>query len=259
MTQLREYSSALQTLKMQEWAALAEFHAKDPRLLIHRIRESIKTIAGMPAINEPFRETPIKGLPIVGPAIKRTPDLAAHIFGREQWEVAGAPDLAFRSVCREISPLRSQTTSKKERSARRSIDLLLENAHDHTLIVAEAKIDNDSPTYPALIQALMYAVEMATTAQLHRVREHLSAPSILVDPPRVDIYLIAIKTARADKPSAESEAMTNRERIDRASKTIAKRLTESPVVSERVRRIAFLNGATADGALKLSSDRLDAT
>jgi hypothetical protein len=257
MTQLRDYSGALKALKMEEWVALAEFHAVDPGLLIHRVRESIKKMEAKmkaAAIDEPFRDTPIKDLPPAAPKITNTPELAAHIFDREEWAVAGAPELGFWPLGREISPLRSKLTQKELRAKRRSIDFLFRNAQDDRLIVAEAKIEDDSPTYSALIQALMYAVEMATPAQLDRVRKYLDAPSIVVDPPCVDIYLIAVKPNRGNEQAAKRNTVTNRERIDVASKKIVEQLVASPEVSKRVRRIAYINGVVSAGELMLSCE-----
>lgn len=236
---------------MEEWTALAELHAADPTLLIHRIRESIKTMAARAPIDEAFRETAVKDLPALVSEIKRTPDLAAHIFSREKWDVADRPELAFWPIGREVSPLRSKLILKEERADRRSLDLLLGNICDSSLIVAEAKINDDSPTYPALIQALMYAVEMATAAQLRRVRDHLDAASISVHPPRFDIYLIAIRPLGQSKPSAIPKAPTNRERIDVAAEKIAKQLVDVPDVNARVRRIAYINGTVETDGLNL--------
>ena len=73
----------------------------------------------------------------------------------------GYDALDFYYVDRELSPLR---TANKD-APRRSLDLLLANAHDQTPIFAELKIRGDKLAYFALIQVLMLALEFVVPAK----------------------------------------------------------------------------------------------
>ena len=63
ITHLRRYYDALIALFEQEQTALAELHARDPTLLIHRFRHSVKRLVNAPLIDAPFYPNGRKALP----------------------------------------------------------------------------------------------------------------------------------------------------------------------------------------------------
>lgn len=241
MTQLREYYDALHALKEQEQTALAEAHAKDPRLLLHRFRHSLKALDGL-AIDEPFyppqRKDPrTERTPVDG--IKKTIHFAAQVCDRRPRAVKGASSLAFRYVDRELFPLR---TTALGRVPRRSLDLLLANRDDRTPIFAELKIRGDRLAYFAFVQALMHAAELLLPTQRQRLSAHTHATHLewSQQGPFADIYIIAFE------PPTRG---TYRERSLVATEQIAKRILEYEEFSRYIRRIACVDAFVMDARL----------
>ena len=233
-TQIRAYYDALGTLKEQEQTALAELHAEDPQRLVGRFAHSVKTVAEYPAIEESFYgERSDTWMERATGVIDSTAAFAAEIAARDVHEVAGAPpELGFRYVDREIFPLRT-TKRGGPRPARRSIDLLLAS-QDNSPIVGELKIGTDKPTYYALIQALMYAAELSSTSQRHRLAQHYN----LKAEGGIDIYIIGYETP---------ERGAFRARSFEATKMIASKLIDEPAVRGVIRRIAYLKATQVAG------------
>jgi len=145
ITHLRRYYDALLALFEQEQTARAELHADDPTLLIHRFRESVKALEKVPLIEAPFypngrKELPSPPTPVAD--IKKTHHFASQISDGRPRRVEGCGDaLDFYYVDRELSPLRTE----KINIPRRSLDLVLANAHDRTPIFAELKRSSLEP------------------------------------------------------------------------------------------------------------------
>jgi hypothetical protein len=239
-THLRTYYDALHALKEQEQTALAELHAEDPARLIARFAHSVETVAGYPALDEAFHgERPSEAWKEhAGEPVTSTTTFVANLAAGGRHEVADAPELAFDFVDREIFPLRSTTTAVGERSVRRSIDLLLRDA-DRLPVVGELKVAGDSPTYYALVQALMYAAELSSEGQRRRLGEHYDLDGSADG--RIGVYIVAF---------APPERGAFRERSFEASATIAEKLMADPKVNGVLRRIAYLQAsADADGGL----------
>lgn len=241
-TPLHRYYNALKEgLDEGEQTALAETHAEDPSPLVRRLPQSVAATRRrcrqltVSSKDEPFYQTRR-----VDPAIRRTPvdqikstiEFAAHICDGPL-AVENAEHLAFRYVDREISPLRTKLTKAADRSPRRSLDLLLANAHDGRPIFAELKIGGDRPTYFALVQLLALASDLLPRPQLERLAEQYRTAQFAWpnNGPFADLYLIAFKppqTGRYRKPSFE------------ATEKISKKLIDNRDVSSLVRRIAYL-------------------
>jgi hypothetical protein len=154
----------------------------------------------------------------------------SHLADGKRYEVEGAPKLSFRYVAREVFPLR-QTVAGGPRPSRRSLDLLLAS-DDGLPIACELKIRDDTPTYPALIQALMYAIELSSESQRARLDEHYPATfKWPVDGPFIDVYLIAFEPPERGR---------FRSRFHEATKTISAKLVEDARCSSVIRRIAYL-------------------
>jgi hypothetical protein len=239
-TQLREYYDALHALKEQEQTALAELHAKDPERLIARFAHSVQTVAAYPKLTEPFHGerseawTESAGLPITS-----TTTFVANLAAAGHHRVIDFPELDFDFVDREIFPLRSTTIPVDGRGARRRIDLLLRDGNGLP-IVGELKVARDSPTYPALIQALMYAAELSSESQLRRLAQNYD----LVVPdaqPAIIVYLIA---------HGAPESGTYRGASFEATRVIVEKLMSDRRVADVIRHFAYLESSTdADGRL----------
>jgi hypothetical protein len=239
-TQLRGYYDALHALKEEEQTTLAELHAKDPERLIARFDHSVKTAAGYRKIDEPFHgDRSEKWKEEAGEPVTSTTTFVANLAAAGHHEVVDFPELDFDFVDREIFPLRSTTIPVNGRGARRSIDLLLRNG-DGLPVVGELKVAGDSPTYYALVQALMYAAELSSESQLQRLADHYDF--VVPDGQAViSIYLIAY---------AAPERGKYRERSFDATKTIVERLMVDQRVTSVVRHIAYLKSSSdADGRL----------
>jgi hypothetical protein len=231
-TQLREYYDALAALKEQEQTALAELHAEDPQRLAGRFEHSVKTVAQYPAITEPFYGARSEAWKKEGAeTIDSTAAFTALLAEGEVHDAAGAPELSFRYIDREVFPLRSREIVSG-RSARRSIDLLLES-RDGFPIVGELKIKADKPTYYALVQALMYAVELSSESQRNRLAQHCSFKS-RGGGELIDVYILGYQAP---------DRGAYRARSFEASKMIAAKLMKDPRVSSVVRRIAYLEAS----------------
>ena len=241
ITHLRRYYDALHALFEQEQTALAELHAEDPTLLIHRFRESVKALEKVPLIEAPFypngrKELPSPPTPVAD--IKKTHHFASQLSDGRPRRVEGCGDaLDFYYVDRELSPLRTERTN----IPRRSLDLVLANAHDRTPIFAELKIRTDKLAYVAFIQVLMVALELIVPAEGQRFRGHPPAHGLAWPQvgPFADLYLIAFEppaTGMYREPSLQ------------ATEDIARQLVEHSIVSQYLRRIAYLE-AFADGDL----------
>lgn len=241
ITHLRRYYDALLALFEQEQTALAELHAADPTLLIHRFRESVKALEKVPLIEAPFYPKGRKGLPSPPTPvadIKKTHHFASQLSDGRPRRVEGCDDaLDFHYVDRELSPLRTEKTN----IPRRSLDLVLANAHDRTPIFAELKIRTDKLAYVAFIQVLMLAVELIVPANGQRFRAHPLAQGVAWPQvgPFADLYLIAFEPPAAGM---------YREPSLQATEDIARQLVEHSLVSQYLRRIAYLE-AFADGDL----------
>jgi hypothetical protein len=153
--------------------------------------------------------------------------------------VVARPELAFRYVDREISPLR---TTGNGRSARRSLDLLLLNANDRLPIVAELKIAGDKPSYFALVLILALAADLITQPQLRRLDTHYPGAGFVwpESGPCVDLYVIAHAAPVTGK---------YRPRLLDATREIIAKLDADHELAGSVRRIAYLTSAVEHGQL----------
>jgi hypothetical protein len=246
-TQLRALYDALDALKEQEQTALAELHAEDPERLLDRLRKDAETVAKYDPLDERFydpktrKDLPDPPTPFA--ELKKTEHFASHLADGNRREVAGAAELSFRYVDREIFPLR-QTAPGGPRPARRSLDLLLAS-DDDLPIAGELKLRTDTPTYPAFIQALMYAIELNSENQRARLDEH--HPGTFkwpVDGPVIDVYLIAFEPPKGGR---------FRPRSYEATKTISQKLVEDKRCSSVIRRIAYLEAGAEGDRLAFST------
>jgi hypothetical protein len=239
-TQLRQYYDALHGLKEQEQTALAELHADDPERLIARFDHSVKTVATYPATTEPFHgERSEAWMEKAGEPVTSTTTFVAELAVISHHQVVDFPELDFDFVDREIFPLRSTTIPIDGRGARRSIDLLL-RAGSGMPIVGELKVAGDSPTYYALVQALMYATELSSESQLRRLAEHYDF-IVPAAQPAIIVYLIA---------HAAPERGAYRRRSLEATKVIVEKLMKDRRVADVIRHFAYLESSIdADGRL----------
>jgi hypothetical protein len=236
---LRTFYDALHALDESELTAIAEAHARDPGPLVRRFTKSVQ-------VNDLVTKEPFHSGHRADPGeardageVNSTIKFVARLSDGTKQAVMERPDLAFRYVDREISPLRTTGTG---RSARRSLDLLLVNANDGLPILAELKIAADKPSYSALVQILALAADLVTQPQLQRLRTHYPDGGFTWPDsgPYVDLYVIAHEVPARGKYRATL--------LD-ATRAIVAKLNTDPGFTTSVRRIAYLTSAANDGQL----------
>ena len=243
-TQLRDYYEALLALKEEEQTVLAEFHAEDPTLLIHRFAESVKEAElCIGQAKESFHEREALAPAEVGAEIVSTIDFAGQLVNRDCLVADPHADLSFAYVDREIFPGRTKGVA---RMRKRTADLLLVNVEDRLPIVGEVKIRSDRPTYFAFVQALMHAAELVSETQRRRLeREYNEARFAWPgDGPFIDVYLIAYE------PPERGEF---RGRSTEATERMAEKMMASPKVTRWLRRVAYLEARARDDQLEFEA------
>jgi hypothetical protein len=160
----------------------------------------------------------------------------------------------FCVVDREVGTLRSTSqTGPWQFSDKRStknpglggLDLLMveEFASGHQLpIVCEIKVGDDTTPFFALIQALTYAVELATCSQLQRLFQHYSnhfhnLPAI----PSVGLLLLMVET-----PERQKE-------IRKVTSQLIAKLHQCPKFSEVVMTTVLADARLEDDDLRVTS------
>ena len=202
-TQLRELYDAFGHLKEDEQIALAELHVAKPIRLANRLAHSLKTVSSElypPLEEEEFTGKDRTDLPKPGLSnITDTEGFVSNLADGRRHTVNEADELGFRYVAREISPLRV-TEEGGPRPGRRSLDLLLMNDQGGP-IAAELKVAKDSPSYYALIQALMYASELQSPSQRARLLKHYGGSGIRTsaEAPLIDVYLVSFEPPESGK------------------------------------------------------------
>ncbi len=155
-------------------------------------------------------------------------------------------DLGFEIVDYEVSPMRTTgsffddgTSGKK--SGVGGMDLLLRSTMTNRPIIGEVKAPTDTNIFLALIQALVYAVELSTPAQLSRLQRHYNWPDRLIPGDvRSEIYLFY---AQEEEP-----------KLLRETQRLADRLLAAPEngsstgvhVRDWIARVAFVEAHLGD-------------
>ena len=157
---------------------------------------------------------------------------------REPWEVAGAADLDFWFLDREL--VATHARGRRFASGRLSshgprIDLLLAS-RDNTPIVGELKVAGDSSPYLALIQALAAAASLTPDLQRRRLKLHHDQRHQLSETGPLDAYLVVAKELERSKP---------RQEILKVTTSLAKQL--APQLAPFVRRIAAIRLSYGSG------------
>lgn len=114
--------------------------------------------------------------------------------------------LSFDYVDYDISPLRTtgnpgfESGESSRSSGTGGIDLLLSNTEDQFPIVGEIKAEEDTTPLLALIQALTYAIELATPSQRERLQSAYPGRfKFAENGPFIDIYLLLVSPPEDDK------------------------------------------------------------
>lgn len=235
-TQLRGLYSTLGHLKQSEEVALAQAHAKDESMLEYRVKKDVATVAAYPPLHEPLVDQKRKALPetVDVSHLRSTAEFARALEGGVH-AARDRPDLGFRYLEREVSPLRGGGVE------RRAMDLLLLSS-DGTPILGEFKRGPDSLPYYALIQLLVHLVELSSPAQRERLVP-LGVPPETSGAP-MDLYLLAY-----GKPH-----VTHSEASLAATKAISERLVQGRKFRDQVRRIAYLHAEPDGDALSFSCE-----
>lgn len=236
-TQMRKLRAAILDLKQSEQVALAKHHAEDQSMLLHRVREDLKTVAAYrPMTAEPFNDRDLeKWAPEVPPieAIKYTDDLVWYL--KEAGELHASDGLGFKLVDREVSPLRTKGT---QRASRRSVDALLRGESGRP-IAAEIKIRGDVLTYVALIQVLMYGVEFVSKAQRQRLNRQYGSAGFEMGEP-LDLFILGF----------DVDPGTFKEDSFEATDAIAAGLADREPFASAFGRIAYLDVSAEAGTLR---------
>jgi hypothetical protein len=239
-TKLRILYDVLGDLHDREQTALAEWHAQASDEILHRLKHDLVTVEGYEPIDERFHDeasrTPLPDPPTPPAKVVYTHEFASQLANDTLHSVAGADDLAFRYIDREIFPLR-QTTPGGPRPTARKLDLLLVS-QDGLPIIGELKIREDRATYFAFIQSLMYAVELSSSSQRARMVKYYEGKGFRWRnrEPFGDIYIIAF-----EPPKAADD--TNRARSFEATSRLAESLVEQPQFNALIRRVVYLEAS----------------
>lgn len=167
---------------------------------------------------------------------------------RGKWPIFGSTD-SFRVVDYEISPLSTTRAVFEDGEPGKSsgaggVDLLLCDGQDPVPIIGEIKAKTDTDIFLALIQALNYAVELTTKAQLERLSlaypGHFNAQTVTIG--KCEIFLIY-------------EQQDGEPKLLKETRAIAKKLLENPdsPIGRCVRKIRFLAGRLGTNEAELKS------
>ncbi len=169
-------------------------------------------------------------------------------ISRGSTSVPECPNVEFDFVDYNVSPIRTtlsefETGVPSTRSGRGGIDVLLASRTDRTPVVGELKGGTDRNLFFAFVQALTYAVELATPPQQARLELAYPGRFCLPTPcTPLDIALITI-----DYPDSEKSARF----LEVLRELVAKLLPHSPF-SRMVRRVTCLR--TTEGQINAAYD-----
>lgn len=185
--------------------------------------------------------------------------LAARLGSAGWYSLGGVLPIEIQAVDYEISPFRTTGRASFEdgtvgTSGGGGLDLLLRDRGD-AVWIAEVKAPGDSTVFMALIQALTYAVELTTVAQVRRLKRCYpeAFPTLAADENgcRCNILLIY---ERGDAPKLLEQAQTLAQLLMNPS---------NGAVARKVGRIAIasvsLEGDEVDFKCEFSTDSPDVT
>lgn len=200
-TALRNLYELLRKFKRKEFhLCCAEEFRRYPGRLDELIELSYKHLLRYDNQNEAFHDRSRDGRPT--PKRLASPDLAdqfvVRLYKEKQTKVEES--LSFNYVDYNISPFRTTSPAVFDsgvpmtKSGRGGVDVLLANAVDKTPIVGEVKAPDDTTLLMALIQALTYAIELATPNQQQRlVNAYPGRFQFPATGPSMDIYLLLVR------------------------------------------------------------------
>lgn len=198
MTALRQFYRLLRKFQSQAFhLAAAKECARAPKALDAIVAESFRHFSRYDNRNEHFHPRKTSSLTPARSVSEVAANNLVQALAVAPGTVVGHPELSFGFVDYEISPVRTTgsafETGAAGRSSRGGIDLLLKNSLDGFPIVGEIKAATDKNPFFALIQGLMYAVELVTESQRSRLTSSYTGHfSCTATGPWIDIYLILI-------------------------------------------------------------------
>jgi hypothetical protein len=161
--------------------------------------------------DEGFRPEPGKVTPQRERSHKLS-DQMVSVFSSGRIAMAGGQPVPFSFVDYDISPFRTTGSESEEGrpgSGAGGIDLLLAASDGSLPVIVEIKAPGDTSLFMAFVQALTYAVEMATPAQ--RIRLNRAYPRRFCWPfqaPWVDLCLLTVHS-KHDERSEEFVRLTH--------------------------------------------------
>lgn len=234
VTALRHLYRLLSKTRQESRLELAKEFARKPSIVQALVQESSEHFSYYENPEEGFHRRPLEGLL---PDQVASSLVSSHLLGKVvsgSCTVLNRPGLNFAFVDYEINPHRTtRSFYENGQSPRRGgMDLLLANRSDRFPIVGEVKVATDKDPFFALIQALMYSVEMTTDSQRTRLEsvygERLRFPA---SGPFVDLYLVLVGYP---KDATRSKLLEATDRLGR------KLLVPKSSVARLVRRIVCI-------------------
>jgi hypothetical protein len=209
-TALRNLYEFLRKFKRKEFhLCCAEEFSRYPGRLDNLIELSYKHLLRYDNRSEAFHDKKRDGRP-TDKRLKRSnlaDQFAVRLYEEKRVEVGKS--LSFHYVDYNISPFRTTSPAvfdsgaPKTKSGRGGVDVLLANADDKTPIIGEIKAKDDTTLLMALIQALTYAIELATPNQQHRLANAYPGRFQFPDSgPYMDIYLLLVRPPKGKKTIA---------------------------------------------------------
>ena len=174
-------------------------------------------------------------------SLKLADQFAVALHALKSVSVIGG--LSFSYIDYDISPVRTTGNVRFESGAsgadsgKGGADVLLVNNVDQTPIVGEIKAEKDATLLLALIQSLMYAIELATPNQRARLSQTYPGRFRFQEPgPFIDINILQVRSPKDEWTSKFLDLVD----------PLSAKLLHSEFVPRIVRRIACLETAFED-------------
>lgn len=237
-TALRNLYCLLRDFPSQEFhLAFTKELMRVPKKLDELVERSFRHFSHYKNNKEAFHERGPNGEPTEARqgSKKLADQFTVEISKQKNVKIQG--NLSFDYVDYDISPFRTtgnpgyESGESSRFSGTGGVDLLLSNAEDQLPIVGEIKAEEDATPLLALIQALTYAIELATPSQRERLQSAYPGKfKFDSQGPFIDIYLLLVSPPENDEAKEFLEAVSS----------ICKKLMQLKFTPTVIRKIACL-------------------
>lgn len=256
ITSLRRLYNLLRDTSSQFHSALASEFILKPSLVHDLVKDSLAHFSHYQNLHEGFHNRSHHGTP--SERCRSSPNPPQRLVtllcsDLERLESSTSPDageFSFEYVDHEVCPNRTTGRARFDDGVRArrgsSVDLLLRSKHDQFPAICEVKMATrnkpDTNTFFALIQGLMYSVELLTANQRSRLLNNYGKRlSIPEQGPYADLVMILI-----GHDIAHSKVRTT---LHRQAEQLVRILMEKPnAVSELLRRIVCIDAQLPETA-----------